>query len=297
MRDGITASVIFVPHQSHHTTLFQFFCHQFAHISADEWLKRFQASLITTADGTPCDVTAPYQGGQHLYYYRALPNEDDVPFDHHLIYENEHILVVDKPHFLTVSPSGQYVQQTLLTRLKRDSGNRDLSPIHRLDRETAGLIMFAKHPKARAPYQQLFAQRQIDKMYHAIAPYRADLPLPHRVSARMQRGEPFYTMQLVEGEVNSITDIALIEQRGPWCKYCLQPLTGKQHQLRVHMASLGIAIVNDSLYPKILPRNVVNDFGRPLQLLAKQLQFIDPFSRQNMRFESQFELDFRFCEQ
>ena len=212
-----------------------------------------------------------------------------MPFLHQILFENEHLLVVDKPHFLTMSPTGQYVQETLLVRLKKQTQNEHLTPIHRLDRETAGVVLFSKQPETRAVYQQLFAERQVQKTYHAIAPYQADLPLPCTVQLRMEKGEPFYLMHVVAGTPNSKTEIRLLEHNQNWAKYELMPTTGKQHQLRVHLNSLGIAIKNDPFYP-ILQHKQADDFSAPLQLLAKHLSFFDPISLQQFHFSAQQEL-------
>ena len=224
-----------------------------------------------------------------MFYYRFLAHEIHVPFEHEILFENEHLLVIDKPHFLTISPTGQYVQETLLVRLKKQTGNEFLTPIHRLDRETAGVVLFSKQVATRAIYQQMFAQREVQKTYHAIAPFHAGLTFPCYTRLRMQKGEPFYTMQVVDGTVNSETEIDLLEHNTVWGKYQLQPITGKQHQLRVHLNSLGIAIKNDPFYPMVQHKRE-DDFSAPLQLLAKHIRFNDPMTLQEMAFSSHFEL-------
>lgn len=289
MMHGVTASKVFLIPQTEHDTIFAFLCAHFPHIQATEWQQRFDDGLVFDLSGEKLTQQTPYQSNQHIYYYRFLEHEIVVPFEHQIIFENDDLLVVDKPHFLTMTPTGQYVQQTLLVRLKQQTGNAELTPIHRLDRETAGIVLFSKRPETRGVYQQLFATRQIEKIYHAIAPYRADLRFPITTRYRMEKGQPFYTMQIVEGTVNSETDIELLEHNQTWAKYRLYPKTGKQHQLRVHLNALQIPIRNDPFYP-VVAHKADDDFSQPLQLLAKALHFYDPITKQELRFTSQNDL-------
>ena len=290
MIDGVSASKVFLPKMKPApATVYQYLCQQFAHIEPAEWQQRFTDGLIYDALGQVLNLSSEYIENSHVFYYRFLAHEIQVPFEHEILFENEHLLVIDKPHFLTISPTGQYVQETLLVRLKKQSGNEFLTPIHRLDRETAGVVLFSKQPSTRAIYQEMFAQRQVNKTYHAIAPFHADLTFPCHTRYRMEKGQPFYTMQVVEGQINSETEIDLIEDDAIWGKYELKPITGKQHQLRVHLNSLGIAIKNDPFYP-VVQHKREDDFSAPLQLLAKYIQFNDPITFQDMQFSSNFEL-------
>ena len=290
MIDGVSASKVFLPKMKPApATVYQYLCQQFGHIESAEWQQRFNDGLIYDALGRILNLNSEYIENSHVFYYRFLAHEIHVPFEHEILFENEHLLVIDKPHFLTISPTGQYVQETLLVRLKKQSGNEFLTPIHRLDRETAGVVLFSKQPSTRAIYQEMFAQRQVNKTYHAIAPFHADLTFPCHTRYRMEKGEPFYTMQVVEGQINSQTEIDLIEHDAIWGKYQLKPITGKQHQLRVHLNSLGIAIKNDPFYP-VVQHKREDDFSAPLQLLAKHIRFNDPITFQDMQFSSNFEL-------
>ena len=290
MIDGVSASKVFLPKMKPApATVYQYLCQQFGHIESAEWQQRFNDGLIYDALGRILNLNSEYIENSHVFYYRFLAHEIQVPFEHEILFENEHLLVIDKPHFLTISPTGQYVQETLLVRLKKQSGNEFLTPIHRLDRETAGVVLFSKQPATRAIYQEMFAQRQVNKTYHAIAPFHADLTFPCHTRYRMEKGQPFYTMQVVEGQINSETEIDLIEHDAIWGKYQLKPITGKQHQLRVHLNSLGIAIKNDPFYP-VVQHKREDDFSAPLQLLAKHIRFNDPVTFQDMQFSSNFEL-------
>ena len=287
---GVSASKVFLPKMKPApATVYQYLCQQFAHIEFAEWQQRFADGLIYDASGNVLTCDAPYIENSHVFYYRFLAHEIHVPFEHEILFENEHLLVIDKPHFLTISPTGQYVQETLLVRLKKQSGNEFLTPIHRLDRETAGVVLFSKQVSSRAAYQEMFAQRQVKKTYHAIAAFHADLIFPCYTRHRMEKGQPFYTMQVVEGKINSETEIDLLEHNSAWAKYQLKPITGKQHQLRVHLNSLGIAIKNDPFYP-VVQHKKDEDFSAPLQLLAKHIHFTDPITAQEMEFSSNFEL-------
>ncbi len=282
--DGVSASKIYLPKNNAmiNKTIFEYLCQQFTHITPEQWRQRFLDNLIfiKTSDGfLMIGINELYQTVQesHLYYYRSLDAEVVVPFEHEIIFENDRFMVVDKPHFLTMTPSGNYVSQTLLTRLKNQTKNAELTPIHRLDKETAGLVLFCKDKHYRGQYQSLFAKGCIKKVYHAIAPFNPTLDFPLSLSLRLDRGEPFYTMKVIEGEANSHTwiNIIAVDKCRQWALYELYPTTGKLHQLRVHLNYLGLAIKNDPFYPRVCHK-AENDFNNPLQLLAKRLRFTDP---------------------
>ena len=285
MINGVSASKVFLQ-PSTATTVYDYLCTQFPHIQTSEWQSRFQEGLVYDAQGNSLNLNSLFQANSHCFYYRFLAYEVHVPFEHQILFENEHFMVIDKPHFLTMSPTGQYVQETLLVRLKKQTGIEHLTPIHRLDRETAGVVLISKNVASRGIFQQLFATRQVQKTYHAIAGYREELRFPQIVRLRMDKGQPFYTMQVLEGEPNSESEITLLEQKDHLAKYELKPHTGKQHQLRVHLNFLGIPILNDPFYPSVAHK-ADNNFSAPLQLLAKHIQFIDPITQQLMQFSSE----------
>lgn len=231
-----------------------------------------------------------------LSYVRAVENESPIPFEARILYQDELILVADKPHFLPVVPSGAYVNETLLTRLKTISGIATLSPAHRIDRETAGLVLFTLRPETRGAYQALFRDRVVEKIYEAIAPFRDDLQWPMTYRSRLERSRAqFMQAETVAGEPNAETHIECVERvlvedeiistETPLARYRLTPRTGVRHQLRVQLAALGIPIVNDAIYPLLKPVSR-DDFSQPLQLLAKELAFIDPITKQERRFVS-----------
>lgn len=288
--NGVSASKVFLPHDVSVHTIFDYLCQHFPHIELSEWQQRFADELIYAADGTKLKLDSPYTPNTHIFYYRFLAHEIHVPFQHEILFENDELLVVDKPHFLTMSPTGQYVQETLLVRLKKQTGYVDLTPIHRLDRETAGVVLFCKKANSRGIYQQLFADRKVQKTYHAIAAYRSELHFPQILQLHLEKSHPFYTMQIdPKKPANTETLIELLMHDQHYAKYKLSPKTGKQHQLRVHLNYLNIPILNDSFYPKI-EHKAEDDFSSPLQLLAKEIQFIDPILKQEMLFSSHFEL-------
>ncbi|GAA1304990.1 pseudouridine synthase [Saccharothrix xinjiangensis] len=245
--------------------------------------------LIHGLDG-PIAPDAAFAPGTSVWFHRDLPDEAPVPFRIEVVHRDDAIVVVDKPHFLATIPRGRHVLETALVRLRRDLGLPHLSPAHRLDRVTAGLVMFVVDPRLRGRYQLLFKDRVVRKEYEAIAPHRPDLALPRRVTSRIVKVKGVITAQEVEGPVNAETHVELVEHRGGWGRYRLVPVTGRTHQLRLHMASLGVPIRNDDFYP-VLRDKPLDDFTDPLQLLAKALEFTDPVTGEHRRFASGLRLE------
>ncbi len=289
--DGVSSSVMTLPvFPAGHTpsSLLSFLEHS-VHIPADQsWLERMQNSLVLNDAGLPFVPDTPYLAGQRVYYYRHVINEPQVPFTESILYQDAHLLVADKPHFLPVAPTGRYVQETLLVRLKKRTGLHDLVPIHRIDRDTAGLVLFSVQAASRDAYAALFRQRSVAKCYEAIAPFRADLRFPMVHRSRMVSAASFMQMQEVAGEPNTETHIELLEQCGALARYRLRPITGKRHQLRVHMMSLGMPICADAIYPTLTPEPQLDalDYSQPLQLLAQSITFADPITGQQHAFSS-----------
>ena len=293
--EGVSASRVFLPADQSHSNLLAFFVAQFPHIQASEWLQRFDQGLILDIEGEPLQAGDPYQPNTHLMYFRRLAREPEIPFEEQIIYQDEHILVADKPHFLPVTPSGLYLHQTLLNRLKKKTGIQTLSPIHRIDRDTAGLVIFSVNPNERAQYQNLFRDKAVTKIYEAIAPYSEDLAkkLPMTYQSRIEESEHFLQMQEVKGEPNSDTLIEIIEVKDSLAKYKLTPGSGKKHQLRCHLNALNIPIKNDQIYPILTPYQAYElDFSKSLQLLAKKIEFQDPMTAELRSFRSPRELIF-----
>ena len=284
IRDGVAPSYLWLPAGTWRNML-AFLEQRFPNVTSATWIERMRKGEVMDADGICMSPETPYSSGSRIFYYRELEGETPIPFDERIVYQDEHILVADKPHFLPVIPSGRYLHETLLVRLKRNTGLPNLTPIHRIDRETAGVVIFSHNPATRGNYQSLFHQRLVNKVYEALAGTVAAqaFPLTHR--SRMVAGTPFFRMREVAGAPNSETRIETIENRGGQTLYRLRPLTGRKHQLRVHLASLGIPIINDTFYPELRAASE-DDFSHPLQLLAKEISFLDPLTRQVRFFES-----------
>ncbi|GAB2615672.1 pseudouridine synthase [Novilysobacter erysipheiresistens] len=268
------------------TTLLDGLCARFPAIDRTTWLDRFARGRVLDARGEPVAADATYRVGMEIRYFREVRDESVVPFEMSVLHVDEHLVVVDKPHFLPVTPAGGFVDETVLARLVARLGNSALVPLHRIDRGTAGLVMFSANPESRARYQALFREGRIEKRYEAVAAPLPGLEFPWVRRSRLVRGEPFFRMVEVEGEANSESRIEVIERGEVLWRYGLQPVTGKKHQLRVHMAALGAPIVGDPFYP-VLREQGVEDYGRPLQLLARSLRFVDPLSGELREFESE----------
>lgn len=286
--DGLAASTLQLP-PGHWPTVLACLCDHFPAVSQAQWLDRFARGRVLGDDGEAMTARTPYQPGLEVHYYREVPNEPTVPFQEDVLHHDDDLLVADKPHFLAVVPAGNHVHETLLGRLVRRTGNPALVPLHRIDRDTAGLVLFSTNPDTRARYQALFRDRRIGKHYEAIAAALPDLEFPCIRSSRIVAGEPFFRMHEVDGPANSETRVDVIARGdGAW-RYGLAPITGRKHQLRVHMAALGAPIANDAVYPSVCHREP-GDYSAPLQLLAKQLSFIDPLSGIERRFSSRLDL-------
>jgi tRNA pseudouridine32 synthase/23S rRNA pseudouridine746 synthase len=241
---------------------------------------------VVDDQGVPLKPESLYLAGRRLYYFRTLESEPHIPFEAHVLWRNEHLLVVDKPHFLPVLPSGKYLQETVLVRLKRQLGMRHLSPIHRIDRDTAGVVLFSVQPASRGAYHELFRKRQVDKTYECIAPWNPDLLWPMRRETRIGPAAHFMQQAELPGTPNALTHIETLEVRSNLARYLLRPVTGQRHQLRVHMAALGLPILGDGIYPHLTPEGCV-DYTKPLQLLARSIAFIDPICNEQRIFHSQ----------
>ena len=284
-RDGVGPSCVVVP-PGPWPTLLAFLTTHFASVPQAVWLARMAQGKVVDDLGVPVTPERPFQSHLRLYYYRDVPHEPRIPFLEVILYQDDHLIVVDKPHFLPVMPSGGYLQETVLVRLKRRLGIDTLVPIHRIDRDTAGLVMFSVQPASRGAFAALFRARGIFKTYEAVAPWRADLAFPLTRESRIQEAGHFMLQHEVPGVPNAVTHMEVIEVCGPLARYRLTPVTGQRHQLRVHMAALGLPLLGDGLYPTLTPEGQV-DYAHPLQLLAKSVAFKDPVTGESRQFESQ----------
>ena len=270
-------------------TVLDCLCEHFPHIERAQWLDRAARGLVLDESGAALDLATNYKPGLTVRYFREVLDEKAIPVVETILHVDDNIVVVDKPHFLPVTPTGRYVEQTLLARVIRTLGNPQLSPLHRIDRGTAGLVLFSANAANRAHYHHLFRHRTISKCYEAIAPPLPDVAFPLIRRSRIERGEPFFCMREMVGEPNAETRIDVLERGEKYWRYALSPVTGKQHQLRVHMAALGAPILNDDFYP-VLNKQADDDFSMPLQLLARRLGFTDPVTGHQLEFESRLHL-------
>lgn len=289
LRHGLAASRLQLP-QGPWLTVLQALAAVFAKVPHATWQQRFERGLVLDAMGQPLAIDTPYREGLLVQYYREVPAEKPIPFAETVLHADAHLVVADKPHFLPVTPAGGYVEHTLLARLVMRLGNPDLVPLHRIDRGTAGLVLFSANPASRAQYQALFRERRIEKRYEALAAPLPLLEFPRTRWSRIVEGEPFFRMCEVAGTPNSETRIEVVEKGERLWRYALHPVTGKKHQLRVHMAALGAAIQNDECYPVLSLRDG-SRFDRALQLLAQGLAFTDPLTGEARRFESGLRLE------
>ncbi|WP_328722582.1 pseudouridine synthase [Streptomyces sp. NBC_00247] len=242
--------------------------------------------LFVGADGRPVPGTRPYESGLGLWFHREFAPEEPVPFPVGVVYRDEHVVIADKPHFLATTPRGRHVTQTAVARLRHGLGLPHLQPAHRLDRLTAGLVLFVVRPEERGAYQTLFRDRLVRKEYEAVAGYDPGLALPRTVRSRIVKEHGVVAAREEPGEPNSESRVELLERRDGLGRYRLLPATGRTHQLRLHMSTLGLPLVNDPLYPVVEPQGAPDDWSRPLQLLARVLEFTDPVTGEPRRFRS-----------
>lgn len=291
-RDGVNASMVALPN-GHWACLLDFLCEKFPHVSREQWQWRFSRGDVMNESAQALAADQAYTPQRKIYYYRGLAQEALIPVQEAIVFEDDHLVVADKPHFLPVTPAGQFVQQTLLVRLQQRLNEPLLVPLHRLDRETAGLVLFARRPQDRAAYQGLFRQRHIAKRYEAHAPINRQLQFPLQRQSRLEPSSVFMQMHEVAGTVNASTRIRLrSELSGGIGLFELEPETGAKHQLRVHMSALGMPILGDRIYPTLhaFRKTEEDSFQAPLKLLARELHFLDPITGEERRFFSQLHL-------
>lgn len=291
-KEGVSPSRVWLP-EGEWASLGDFLLQRFEYLDPTALQQRIERGDVVNDKGEPQALHAPYVAGQWLWYYREVPNEAIVPFDMPVLYVGERLIAVDKPHFLATTPSGSYLKETALVRLRAQLQNPEITPLHRLDRDTAGVLLFCAKPEYRGLYQSLFQSRDVQKEYEAIAPSGLQLSLPGHYRSHIEAPKGvFLVRERADLVANSET---YIEELSSWSvgdtdqhysHYRLQPTTGRKHQLRMHMSSLGCPILNDSYYPQWDPSRPVDDFSRPLQLLARRIGFIDPVDGQHVEFSS-----------
>lgn len=284
-------SVVTMPQaEKPYPSILAFLSRRFPAISAEIWEKRISEGKVLDENQRQISIASGYTPLQRIFYYREVPLEPVIPFAEQILFQDDEILVACKPHFLPVTPGGRFVEECLLNRLRSSTGIKDLAPLHRIDRGTAGLVLFSVNKGSRGLYAGLFLNRRVEKTYQALSVCR---PLQERASwaveNRIERGEPWFRMKAVAGSVNARSAIELVEVEGELARFTLRPQTGKTHQLRLHMSGLGFGILNDSYYPELLAETE-DDFAFPLQLLAQRLCFKDPLSGQGREFVSERKL-------
>jgi tRNA pseudouridine32 synthase/23S rRNA pseudouridine746 synthase len=289
VRNGVSPSYLWIT-ETRAGGMLRFLAERFPDISGPSWAERLARGDVVDAGGRPLAADSHVRQGMRIWYYRELEAETPIPFREQVLFQDEHLLIVDKPHFLPMIPTGRFLHETLLVRLKHKLELPHLTPIHRLDRETAGVVIFSHNPATRGKYQSMFQKRVVRKVYEALARPIEGRAFPFTYRSRMVDGEKFFVMKEEPGEANSETLVELIEQRGEVARYRLHPHTGRKHQLRLHMASLGSPILNDAFYPVALPCKG-DDFSAPLQLLARQISFDDPLTGERRVFTSERSLD------
>ena len=282
----VTLSEIQKPYPS----LLDFLCKTFPGIPHGIWKERIHAGKVLDHLGMAITLATAYAPGKRIFYFREVEHEPVIPFTETILFQNDELLVACKPHFLPVTPGGRYVHECLLNRLRLRQGIDDLTPLHRIDRETAGLVIFSVNKKTRSRYHELFARGKIEKTYFALCELQRS-PQENQwvVENRITRDEPRFRRKTVSGIVNARSHIQFLEINRNRARFRLNPLTGKTHQLRLHMSGLGFKIINDKLYPA-LQAETEDDYNQPLQLLAKHLQFQDPVTGKHLQFSSEREL-------
>ena len=287
-RDGVSASCAVV-HGGPWPSVLDFLCARLPVLRRDQWAERLAAGEVLDAEAKPLAADAPCREGQRLFYYRQDESEPEAAEDAQVLFQDDWLVVADKPHFMPVTPSGRFIQRSLLVRLKRTLGLPELTPIHRIDRDTAGLVVLAVRPDTRDAYQTLFRDRRVDKLYEAVARDVPALATPRTHTSRLvPDADRFFVSREVPGAPNSCSHVERAASVGSGhALYHLRPITGQRHQLRLHMLSLGAPILGDAFYPKVLRGpGEADDTARPLQLLARELSFDDPISGQRRQFRS-----------
>jgi tRNA pseudouridine32 synthase/23S rRNA pseudouridine746 synthase len=268
-------------------SILDFLSERFPAISRVTWERRISEGKVLGENAQQITMDSRYAPLTHIFYFREVSSEPCIPFAEKILFLDDEILVACKPHFLPVTPGGRYVEECLLNRLRKSTGNTDLAPLHRIDRETAGIVLFSVNKKNRGHYGRLFKNGQVEKTYQALSACQLfQKTSSWDVINRIERGEPWFRMKTAPGAMNACSVINLVEVKGELARFTLHPRTGKTHQLRIHMSGLGFGILNDRYYPELQDEREDN-FDTPLQLLAQTLKFKDPLSGRNREFTSE----------
>jgi tRNA pseudouridine32 synthase / 23S rRNA pseudouridine746 synthase len=268
-------------------TVMEFLSGHFPHIVPELWQKRFRENKVFHGNDRPADPFSLADSGMEFKYFREVDSEPGIAASHTLLFRDEHIIVACKPHFQPVVPGGKFVNACLLYRLMEETGLPELSPVHRIDRHTAGLVLFSVNEKERAAYQSLFKSRQVEKEYHANVQWLSNPPPGDSfdLESRIEKRGTGFLQELVEGTPNAFCRIRVVERSGSFAALTLNPQTGKKHQLRLQVSQIGARMVNDPFYP-VLSTESPDDSEKPLQLLSKHLCFRDPHTLRELSFSS-----------
>ena len=276
------------------TTVLEYLALKFPTITSDVWKQRIADGKVHWHDGSLISANSPFAAQQRVYYYREVDSEPVIPFVEKIIFQDELILVAYKPHFLPVTPGGEYVEECLQSRLRNKTGNQQLQAVHRIDKATAGLVLFSVSPNSRQHYHHLFESHQVNKTYQAIASTNGNPPKINQqweINNRLEKAGTRFLMHIVEGQANSHSRIRCLQCSADKALFELNPITGKTHQLRLHMQSLGWPLLHDTYYPQLLQPVKPDDYSKPMQLLAQQLKFTDPMTQQIRSFSSDTQLN------
>jgi tRNA pseudouridine32 synthase/23S rRNA pseudouridine746 synthase len=275
------------------TTVLEYLVLKFPVITSDVWQQRMVDGKVHWHDGSLISASCAFSPQQRVYYYREVESEPVIPFTEKIIFQDELILVAYKPHFLPVTPGGGYVEECLQGRLRNRTGNQQLQAVHRIDKATAGLVLFSVKPDSRHHYHNLFEAHKVSKTYQAVACTNTNFPLINQqweIKNRLEKTGTRFLMHIVEGMANSHSRIRCLQCSADKALFELNPITGKTHQLRLHMQSLGWPILHDTYYPQLLQPVKPDDYSKPLHLLAQKLEFTDPMTLQKRSFSSNTEL-------
>jgi len=272
-------SVVTMPNREKpYPSVLDFLCARFPLIAPETWQQRISEGKLHDEHAQPITLDSPYVPQARIFYFREVSVEPLIPFAEKILCLDDDLLVACKPHFLPVTPGGRYVDECLLNRLRASTGIEDLAPLHRIDRETAGLVLFSVNRSSRGLYAKLFLNGLVEKSYQAIAACKSDQQTGHwDVENRIERGEPWFRMKISPGRANARSRVNLVEVKEGRARFVLLPYTGKTHQLRIHMGGLGFGILHDRYYPELQDQRE-DDFATPLQLVAHTLRFKDPLS-------------------
>lgn len=331
LRNGVNATRLRLPASGPWASVQEYVLDRFGHVDPDGIRRRFASGQVVAADGAPIPADTPLGVHDDLWYYRDVPHEDPLPVAHTLLHRDEHLVVIHKPHFLPTTPGGRFVQETALVRLRNELGVDDLVPLHRLDRATAGVVMFSVDPATRGAYHLLFERRAVAKTYEAVSalppdadddgPVLGRFPLTVRSRIRKDKGVLRSVVEEVPAAASGRRAGAPVRTRRSNAAHAganaesrvevlgvgesagtlagrrvahlrLTPRTGRTHQLRIHLAALGLGIAFDPFYPDLLDA-APDDFSRPLQLLSRSLRFTDPLTGREREFVSPAQLQER----